>query len=638
MNSDIPECRTHPWLFLNNESYDATNDTVLGVKGPYLSGSTHATLMVKSSDPFEHPDVTCQDVLTLLSLGYELTEVDRSDIARNMHMDEILKLSEYITLNLSYVSNSNPTYSREYHSIILKDRLSLTPRIVRSVWDMRIISRNIDISEILRYPNLPWNLSSLSYNPSVCLEHVQAISSMPNITGSFYYPSMLERSDPDHCIFLIGPIRDLEYLRPLSKNPRLRSEHIRILCNHCCNQRDIINNILQYSDISEIVKCIQDGSLQYIEGYRLWINRSILKYDNPEDVLACINPPPDQVHIGIDLETLELLHQEWEDLPEITREILIHHPFITHFLDPHNIICEYVTCIQNFNVQSLVQSYIREGHAIDDELLRHPEVTLDHLRGLEQPSCSDVIAPWLTPEELIEITKGDTSYRSISVCKSLKIDRLNEYMIPEVIHGEYIDDEISNIDELIQDLKTPRHLRRQRLKQYGWIVLPDDQWLSDSAIIEEILTHDQLRYHHIGDLLDSGYISVDKITNRLDRMNITCEDLISLNDKYKLPQHEVNRALLSNDSSYILISETGDDQSMRSWFSHKHDFLRHNYPLDDSGILVYLTNIIQSTLSHRLYRLHRLGYTDCVKNCLLPLTFSNRSLQQYSDIDIIASS
>jgi hypothetical protein len=127
-------------------------------------------------NPFNHPNVTCEDVISLIDLGYELSPDDRRDIAYNMHPSELFKLWDGadITLHIGHLQH-NPHIDN--NTLEKLGRISRDPRD-RRIQDkrtVRVLSRCMDISEILKHPSLPWCREELSKNESVTLEMIPLI-------------------------------------------------------------------------------------------------------------------------------------------------------------------------------------------------------------------------------------------------------------------------------------------------------------------------------------------------------------------------------------------------------------------------------------------------------------------------------
>uniref|UniRef100_A0A6C0BND2 Uncharacterized protein n=1 Tax=viral metagenome TaxID=1070528 RepID=A0A6C0BND2_9ZZZZ len=607
--SSIPECRKYPWLFKSLRCDRSTVEDECECK-VCMEGRRQREI-IGSGNPFRDPNVTCQDVLVLIGLGYRITHEDTRDIEEYMHMDEIFKLSEH--MNLSVYPESllvNHSYSMKYHGMIQRERSRHLSKIVITDWNLRDITRCVDVSQILKHSEIEWDRSLLSMNQSVCLEHIPLITSTE---GEWDVTMMLERSCPDLSLSVVVNNPTHENIIEVSKNPSLKIDHIRALVTLDGWNEECTDNVLRFCHPEVIIDCVNSGVIKYSGSWKIWINRLIYQYCDQFHVFGssrcrCYVSP-----------TLGIGECMWDFLDDEEKLIMSYHPRILEILSIDEVMQYNSDIYLTSDIDLLIELL-----PIDDEevsLLDRPDITSEQVEKiLKIAEPWSILSAWsVHPEQLIsQLEDADRSLLGTS--RYLDLDRLGEYMNDE---SEYPSGRVSSRDEILNELTD----------------------------YSEIWTNHRLNYETIMALLRDGRITYDDLRDGVDDYteNANPDDIMKLHEAFPnlLQQSDVSYALRSirsgslesilrfNDPITHPLCHHDACELIEPYYFKREDILSHNElsPYMEGGQLP----LVMDDLPDRFKVLLSLGHLRCVRNCFKPIPFSSSSLKAYPDIEVICT-
>ena len=609
MSSKIPECRKYPWLFIPNRIIPE-DDRWLCLRG-------------QNSRPFRDSNITHQDVISLINQGYELTEIDRTNIATKMNIEEILSLWEHYPVKLKGdLLRSNSSYNLKYQAQLHREECTLDSKFIdSSVWHIEIISRYVDVSIILNNPQIPWYRTSMSWNRTVTLEHTPLIDS-GNATGNWIMGDMLDRSPIHLCI----PYVNNRNIHTLASNPNLTlDDAITILETY----RDYVDRSTGFWDelsrslhIDDIIKL--DGVVQCNWTKRIWWNPSITS-DNIDRVRALMGDPLRSLYYGCNLDNVtqdEWMRVSWDDQIGIST-----HPRCLKYLNKMRYADPIMKNIILNSDIDLIEEHVENVHFIDLLLMRQDltpkllQIVQDNLTGVSYGSWNYPEmerACELHPDRLIDLFSKRLTASKLAYCRWLDVTRLHEYDIECYPPREFF----CSMDEVEDDM-------------------------SFSLLSQ----NNKLTYSKVQDLLTRGVITLEDIEDNWDNIqrNLRVEDL----PKFNLPickrtmYRRINMSdcsgsgvqyALSMGLSDIITSYTSGltiELADRLGIQLVYQVLTLDQLCIRGLDLVSMENMYHIPMRFRL--LHRLGNTSCIVNCFKTIPFSNRSLKTYSDIDIICN-
>uniref|UniRef100_A0A6C0BM68 Uncharacterized protein n=1 Tax=viral metagenome TaxID=1070528 RepID=A0A6C0BM68_9ZZZZ len=628
MSSEIPVCRKYPWLFKTLEcDSSSSSDDSCGCKicSEYLRQQSIMGCM----NPFRDNNVTADDVTTLIGQGYQLASQDVLDIELNVHMDEIFKLyHQGVIVVYPSTLKLNNSYSLRHHQLIQDEYAKVNNGLLVSPWDLNDINQNIDVTQIIKHPEVGWIASLLSLNPSVCLEHIPQIK-IDETGGGWDYSEMLGRSDPNlalnilrdntSCVCILQVPRESRdnmcvCVLGISRNPRMSVDNIIDLLkiNNC--QR-IIDNILRYSHPKVIIDCINRGIIDDTRSCMIWMNdRLTEEWKNELSKILGYEP---SIYYG---SKLDIFRDCWMELSDEEQDILIHHPRALEIIPFHELMEYNDDVIYEADLDLLLDVYdqLKTRHIV--RVLERDDLTSEFIEQFLDPDVLMDIrsARMVHPDQLMHISEELSGHLLgiLSTCRYLDLDRLHEYIDEEELPAIASRDDILNgLVDLSSTWTNPR---------------------LSYELIMELLDQGKITY---GDLEEHwfDYVHSYDRSSEIVKFKGTFPELVddeTFNGAMeKIRASSLESILRFNDPITQPFNNHDACELIEPYYFKREDILSHN------GLSMYVEgerlHRVMEGLPARFKVLLSLGHLKCVRNCFKPMTFSDRSIVKYSDIEII---
>ena len=456
-----PECRRYPWLF-SLDAVDAREDILQSQSGNtrryatinliqnFFSRSpmtldvtpdTSNKIEVIDLRPFNDPEVTCNDVLTLInSYNYKISRLDLKDIATSMRIEEISKLIQYNNfdhqLDIEDIKH-NPDLSMETSKLLHQERLKLPGRAkITSYWSMDTLSRSIDVSQVLKHPELQWNRESMSYNDSITIEHTHLIDSGNAIGGWYLYPKN----------GLLGSVTRSVTSEDLIDSA-MNGDPSRAM------DRVIWRSASQRMHVDEIIRANDNLLMLGLEPQwtsDVWWNRSLT--EDHIDALSMVLPQP-RVHRLTrvqDIDVSELTPNEFNDLCKCVDSIKVL-DIPCDILSRCNVaipsdIYKYVDVNEVDMVKDTHQQHLRG-------ILTRSDVTEEQARRIVSTCTPEILQSLVKPTHLhldvvFDLFKNVT-YQELQTMRWLDLDKITDYPCT------FEDPSLCNMKELLELCKLP---------------------------------------------------------------------------------------------------------------------------------------------------------------------------------------
>jgi hypothetical protein len=249
--------------------------------------------------------------------SYVLTEADLIDIVHNVHPEEIWKLLHTdidITLNRCNLS-CNTHMTVEWFNVFKGSNCEVVHRF-ENAWNFNAMSRRMNVSEILKRPNLPWVVDEIARNRTITHEHIDELKEVwPD--RSDLWASMDERDDSDitadEVLSLSRQDGDFTISRAVGV---MRPEELLKLLDHITIDEGIYYGIMSNTwgispEILSRVRCSDIPCTHYAMTASLNIDDLLLSSNTLDISRVCHNPTLRAEHIynldGLDLQDMSYL-------------------------------------------------------------------------------------------------------------------------------------------------------------------------------------------------------------------------------------------------------------------------------------------------------------------------------------------
>jgi len=619
--------------------------------------------------PFNAEGLTLQQIIEFIrDNDYEPSVDDISDIVKLLSVHEIIELHETLQLHprIHYNDISRHPVTLEGWKVIRCKVMDIFDKTFKPCWDITVMSRHIDVSQILEYPQLGWRRAAFLDNRSVTLEHADRLNIPMELR-----PQLMDRSPIHLCMDIVTG----DSCHILARNPELLPEHVLELCRRFPVevQRSGIEESFCYElarnmDPSRIVTTIvllssHDIDLSWRE---VWMNKRLVP-EIAERLKILLNEPHREIYCGCDINHLKNFTAPWHNNPYISsgqlNDVLTTHPrsldLITKLMSlpaHRSIIASAVASYHN--IEALMEfDYSYDPDGVFDSILSRDDVTVDHIKKFTSRYHVDPQGGYWYPTILVkpeDLTEAVPDIHPFALCRCrwLQISKLITYPInpvpPERILSPSELEHLPEIDKY--ELRYNPKMTYQdymALVQSGRITFDDikENWdyicanIPYSEAIKFGIHIDVDYMHHV--TLTHGHVTLTRITIDELLTLFTERDIVygPLDDVLTAPQllqlGYPNMIDEYTPGMTLDIASRLDINPNECVNLPLQDICTRIQPdsyvtLEEAGITTCLFHEIDA----RLYHLCVMGEYTIIRNCFNPMSFTERGMRTFLDIGI----
>jgi hypothetical protein len=279
---------------------------------------------------------------------------------------------------------------------------------------------------------------------------------------------------------------------------------------------------------------------------------------------------------------LDITEYDWDLLSYDQRLILSYHPRILEVMSVREMMMYNRDILLTSDPDLLINAVTEEGIPGIEVVLSRDDVNNDIVDTLDPLVLQNIrSARMVRPHQLIQACEGWVSPTILSTCRYLDLSRLGEYI--ELDSGDL--GFIASEHEILNELDDYSDIWINPRLSYDTVMI---------LVREGKITYDQLKQNWV------DYVRSRLTHGCLNRFVDTFPELT-----------------IPDELDNILEDCSGNNHPIR--------LLCQEFKIPD----------VMPLLPMRFKMLLSMGYVECVRNCFKPMGFRSRSLDTYSDIDII---